>query len=202
MQNIDGYWLFNNAWNAANYSVSQTLYACSPGSWYVTARMNNNSGDGAVKTYPNAHKDFDSNPTITGFSSITSTFAQSGTPSGIYEYAYDIWINGIASSGSTEVMIWTYNHGQSPGGSDTGQQVTISGHSFEVFRGGGYIAFEAKQNFTSGTLDLLQVFKWIISKGWLTSHATLGQVDYGVELVSTDNTPETFAITNYSVSTS
>ena len=201
MQSLNGYWLANDAWNSASYSVSQTLYACAPGSWYVRATMNNNAHDGAVKTYPNAHKDFNSSPAINGFNSITTTFAQSGTPAGIYEYAYDIWINGIASSGSTEVMIWTYNRGQVPGGTDTGQQVSFSGHSFEVYHGGTYIAFEAKQNFSAGTMDLLQVFQWIMGKGWLTSSATLGQVDYGIELVSTNNVPETFAITNYSVNT-
>ena len=33
---------------------------------------------------------------------------------GIYEDAYDIWLNGLATSGSTEVMIWTQNNGQTP----------------------------------------------------------------------------------------
>ena len=54
MLNASPYFVSNNMWNASGYSVSQTLYACSYSNWYVTATMNNNNGDGAVKTYPNS----------------------------------------------------------------------------------------------------------------------------------------------------
>jgi hypothetical protein len=198
MWQLAPYFVSNNMWGTQGYQVTQTLYACSYSNWYVVATMNNNSGDGAVKTYPNSHRDFDSGPMITSFSSITSSFDASGTPPGSYEYAYDIWVNGIASSGSTEVMIWTYNRGQAPSGSVVAS-ATLGGHTYQVWKNDGYIAFVADQNFTSGTLDLLQVFKWIIGRGWLTTSATLDQVDYGVELVSTGNVPETFSFSNFSV---
>jgi hypothetical protein len=77
---------------------------------------------------------------------------------------------------------------------------TLGGRSYAVWRKGTYIAFVADQNFTSGTMDLLAVFKWIISQGWLTQSATLGQVDYGIELVSTSSAAETFSVSNFSVS--
>jgi hypothetical protein len=195
------YYLTNNMWNAANYSVSQTLYACSATNWYVTATMNNDSGDGAVKTYPNVQDTFSNSPAISGFSSIASSFAQSTNPDGIYEYAYDIWINGLATSNSTEVMIWTYNHGQVPSGSQVGA-TTIGGQGYQVWKSGSYIAFVADQNVNSGSVSLLSFFDYVISQGWLTSSAVLSQVCYGVELVSTDSVPETFAFTNFSVSTS
>lgn len=191
------YYIYNNMWNASGYSVTQTLYACSSSDWYVVADMNNDRGDGAVKTYPNAHRDFDE-PAISSFHSITSTFGTSGGGSGIYEYAYDIWLNGVATSGSTEVMIWTSNHGQVPLGSVQGH-VTLGGQSYAVWRQGGYVAFVAVSNVASGSVDLLSAFNWIIGKGWISSSSTLGQVDYGVELVSTNNSPETFAVTNFSV---
>ena len=35
---------------------------------------------------------------------------------------------------------------------------------------------------------------------WLTQSATPGQVDYGVELVSTSSVPETFSVSNFAVS--
>jgi len=201
MWQLPPYFVANNMWGVQVYQLTQHLYACSYSDWYVVADMNNNSGDGAVKTYPNSHRDFDSEPKITGLSSITTSFATSGLPSGIYEYAYDIWINGIAASNSTEVMIWTYNRGQVPSGSVVAH-VTMGGRSYAVWKSGAYIAFVPSQNFTSGTLDLLQIFKWIIGQGWLTSSATLGQVDYGVELVSTGNVPQTFSVSNFSVTAS
>ena len=58
MWNVSPYFVSNNMWNASGYSVTQTLYACSHSDWYVTATMNNDSGDGAVKTYPNSQRDF------------------------------------------------------------------------------------------------------------------------------------------------
>jgi hypothetical protein len=162
--------------------------------------MNNNRGDGAVKTYPNAHQDFN-DPRISSFHSIYSTFAETSPHVGIYEDAYDIWINGVASSGSTEVMVWTENHGQTPGGSQQGT-ATIGGRTYTVWRSGSYIAFVATSSVTSGTVNLLAVFDWIMGKGWLAASSTLGQIDYGTEIVSTGGAPATFAVHNFSVSTS
>jgi Glycosyl hydrolase family 12 len=197
MLNASPYFVSNNMWNASGYSVSQTLYACSYSNWYVTATMNNDSGDGAVKTYPNSQRDF--NNTISSLSSVTSTFAETSPGTGIYEDAYDIWLNGLATSGSTELMIWTQNHGQTPSGSVQGT-VTLDGRSYTVWKSGSYIAFVANANFTAGTMNLLAFFQYIIGKGWIPSDSTLSQVCYGVELVSTNGVPATFTFSNYSVS--
>jgi hypothetical protein len=196
-----GYYLSNDMWNAGSYSVRQTLYGCSAYNWYVTATMNNDSGDNVVKTYPNVHKDFGPGASVSGFHAISSSFAQVTDPAGIYEYAYDIWLNGLATGNSTEVMIWTYNHGQIPAGSQVAA-AAIGGQDFIVWKRGSYIAFVARRNVNYGTLNLLQFFNWIIGKGWMAAAAALTQVDYGVELVSTGGRPETFAFSDFSVSAS
>ena len=202
MWNQDPYFVYNNMWGISGYHVKQTLYACSSSNWYVVATMDNNRGDGAVKTYPNSHRDFSNKPVITSQKSITSTFAETSPGTGIYEDAYDIWLNGIASSGSTEVMIWTENHGQVPAGSDQGT-VSIDGRSYTEWKTpGNYVAFVANSNFTSGTMNLLAFFQWIIAKGWIPASSTLGQVDYGVELVSTNGVPATFTFSDFSVNAS
>ncbi len=202
MWNQDPYFVANDAWNSSNYSVSQTLSACSYSNWYVRATMDNSKGDGAVKTYPNAHRDFSNSPAISSFSSITSTFAETSPGTGIYEDAYDIWLNGIGGDNATEVMIWTDNHGQVPSGSAQGT-VTVGGRTYTAYKtSGNYIAFVPSANFTSGSMDLLAFFKWIMSKGWIGSNATLGQVDYGVELVSTNGAPATFSFSNFTVNAS
>lgn len=194
------YYVTNDMWNIGSYSVTQTLYACAYNNWYVVANMNNNSGDGAVKTYPNVHEDFNEAP-ISSFHSISSTFAETSPHTGIYEDAYDIWINGLATPGSTEVMIWTENWNQVPSGS-VQATVTFGGRTYKVWRNGSYIAFVGEANFTSGTLNLLAVFKWIIAQGWMPASSTLGQIDYGAELVSTNGAPATFTFTDFSVSAS
>jgi hypothetical protein len=113
----------------------------------------------------------------------------------------NIWINGVASSGSTEVMVWTDNFHQTLGGSLQGS-ATLGGRGYSVYRGGSYIAFEAKSNFTAGTVNLLAIFQWIMNKGWMPANSTLGQIDHGVELVSTNGSPATFTFTKFSISTS
>jgi Glycosyl hydrolase family 12 len=201
MWNQDPYFVANDMWGISGYSVSQTLSACSPSNWYVTATMNNDNGDGHVKTFPNSHRDFDSEPAISSFSSITSTFAETDPGAGIYEDAYDIWLNGIGTDGSTELMIWTSNHGQTPSGSVVGT-TAIDGRSYTVWKSGTYIAFVATSSFSSATMNLKDFFQYLMGQGWLASGATLGQVDYGVELVSTDNAPEKFTFSNFTVNAS
>jgi len=98
-------------------------------------------------------------------------------------------------------MVWTENHGQTPSGSQMGS-ARLGGHSYQVWKSGSYIAFVANSNFTSGTVNLLQIFNWITARGWIPASSTLGQIDYGAELVSTNGAPATFSFTNFSISTS
>jgi Glycosyl hydrolase family 12 len=195
-----GYYLYNNMWNAARYSVQQTLYACSYNNWYVVANMNNDTGDGAVKTDPNVQMNFNE-PAISSFQSISSTFAETSPDAGIYNDAYDIWLNGVDTAGSDEVMIWNQNHGQRPAGSVVAV-ATLDGRTYQVWKYGGYIAFVAEPAFTSGTVNLLAFFNYVVSQGYIAANPTLGQIDYGVELVSTNGAPATFTFTNFSVTTS
>ena len=145
---------------APRYQCAETLYACSYHNWYVVANMNNNNGDGAVKTYPNVHKDYNNVP-ISSFKTITSTFAETSPHVGIYDVAYDIWTNGVATAGCTEFMIWTENYNQVPAGS-LAATVTLGGRTYNVWKtsNNGYIAFVPTAVFTSGTVDILEIFNW------------------------------------------
>jgi hypothetical protein len=195
-----GYYVHNNMWNSAKYSpCKSTLYAWSPDNWYVVANMNNKKGDGAVKTYPNVHKDYRSAP-IGSFESITSRFAETSPHVGIYNFAYDIWINGIATPGCTEIMIWNENFNQTPGGSYM-QNVTFGGQTYKVYKdpGNGYIAFVGTTNFTSGTVNLLEIIEWTMTKHWLSNKSALNQICFGVEIVSTDEADARFEVTSFSI---
>lgn len=194
------YFVAADMWNVGSSSASQTLNVCSAGSWSVTATVS--GGGNSVKTYPNVHRDFGS-PAVSSLKSVTSSFAESGPGDGTYENAYDIWLNGIANpgGGSDEVMIWNENHGQIPGGSPQGT-VTFGGRTYTVWKGdGNYFAFVANSTFTSGTLNLLDFFEYLMSKGWVPGNSTLSEVCYGVEVVAT-NGAETFNVTNFSVDAS
>lgn len=195
-----GYYVHNNLWNSAKYSpCTSTLYAWSYDNWHVVTRMNNKSHDGAVKTYPNVHLDYGS-ASIASFDSITSRFNETSPRVGIYNWAYDIWLNGIARPGCTEIMIWTDNFNQVPGGKYA-QDVTFGSQTYKAYRNpdSGYIAFVATTNFTSGTVNLLDILKWTTAKGWLPDKSTLSQICFGIEVVSTDDVDATFRLTAFSI---
>jgi Glycosyl hydrolase family 12 len=195
--NNGGYYVHNNMWNSSAGLGPETLYACSYNNWYVVSNQTNSAG--AVKTYPNVHKDY-SNELISSFNVITSTFAASSPHVGIYNVAYDIWTNGIATSGSTEFMIWTENFNQVPAGSKV-MATTFGGRTYDVWKTSNnhYIAFVPTMVFTSGTIDLLEMLKWAITQGWLPATSTLGQICFGIEIVSTNGANATFYVTDFSI---
>jgi hypothetical protein len=199
-----GFYVHNDAWNTS-VAGPQTLYVCSYHSWYVISNQGG-SNPLEVKTYPNVHKDY-SAVAVSSFNSITSTYSEQGPgfASGVgdYEYAYDMWINGVASSGSNEVMIWTDNHGQTPAGSRFAT-VVFGGVTYDVYAtsDNGYIAFVPPVNSASGSVDILSMLKWLISQGHLPSSSVIDQLDYGVEICSTAGGPASFAVNGFSLTTS
>jgi hypothetical protein len=194
-----GYYVHNNMWNRDATLGPETLSACSYKDWYVVSNQVDEAG--AVKTYPNVHKDY-ANVPIASFPYLTSAFAATSPHLGIYNVAYDIWLNGVAAAGSKEVMIWTENYKQVPAGSKA-DTVTLGGHPFTVWKtnGNAYFAFVPASPITSGILDLSGLFAWLIGKGWIPSTSTLGQICFGVEIVSTNGTDAKFTFSDFSIST-
>jgi hypothetical protein len=195
-QTFGAYYLYNDMWNTSQTLGPQTLYVCNYDDWYAVS--NQKDQQGAVLTYPNVHEDF-ADVALSTFKTITSTFAESSPHVGIYEDAYDIWFDGFGQ-GHTEIMIWVDNEKQVPSGNKLATQ-PFSGHTYDAYRttDGSYIALVATANFTSGTIDLLEVFKWIQSKGWLASTTKLSQIDFGVEIVDTAGGPATYTFTDFSI---
>ncbi len=206
MWNDGKYIVHNHMWNVSGYDVSETLKACSHGNWYVRATADNDSGDGAVKTYPNVHQDFHNwdtgkEPKLSSFKSIRSTFASRTPHVGIYDAAYDIWLNGVP--GNREVMIWTDNYRQVPAGSVVAKGVSFSGHTWKVYatQDNEYIAFKPSQRLTHGTLQIMPMLRWLVSHGRVPASSTLGQIGFGFEIVSTGGKPATFKVKDFSLRT-
>lgn len=203
MWNNGGYIVHNNMWNVSGYDVSETLSACSYRNWSVRVTADDSRGDGAVKTYPNVHKDYHNwstgaEPRLSTFRSIKSTFAARTPRVGIYNAAYDIWLNGVP--GEHEVMIWTDNYRQVPAGSRFAK-VRLSGHTWRVYAtdDNGYIAFVPTQRLTRGTLRLKSMLSWLVGRGRLERNVTLGQICFGFEVVSTGGSPAVFSVSDFSV---
>jgi hypothetical protein len=198
------YYVHNNLWNASDYDVSQELAACSYRNWSVTATADNRDGDGAVKTYPNVHKDYHDwetgkEPLLSSYGTITSTFAAQSPHVGIYNVGYDIWLNGVP--GNREIMIWTENYRQEPAGSRVAAGLSFSGTTWDLYATGDdeYLAFVPARPLTKGTLDLTAFLDYLITEDRVPADSTLGHICFGVEIVSTDGKPATFQVTDFSV---
>lgn len=200
----DGYITYNNLWNDPNAPQtgpgSQLIYACSDQDWGVVSEQPPvGQPANSVKTYPEVQDNVSSVP-ISSYRRLTSTFAETGPRVGDYEDAYDIWLNGIATSSSNEVMIWTRDHGQTPAGR-AGPTVELGGRDWVVWSTGdhGYIAFVAKSYFHAGRVNLLALFKWLISNGYISKTSTVDQINYGAEICGTGGGPETFTFSGFHV---
>jgi hypothetical protein len=200
-----GYYVHNNVWNAGE-AGPETLYACSYKNWYVTSTQPDST---SVKAFPNVHLDIenlDGLPMDT-YTTITSTFAATAPDVGIYNVAYDLWLDGVGwGNGTTEVMIWTENRGQVPLGDTVAPEMTFGGKRYDVYRhtsasdgGVQVISLLSIETQTSGSIDLREILDFIVDEGWLESNATINQIGYGVEICSTDDRPATFYFTDFSV---
>jgi hypothetical protein len=177
-------------------------HGCNQASWYADDTTTSTTNT-AVPVYPDVQENF-GNP-LSEYSSISSSYAAQSSSAGDYEFAYDIWLNGY-STGHNEVMIWTQNHGQTPGGSLVASDITVSGPTWDLYASSdnSYIAFVPANGaaYPSGTLNLMAFFSYLMQNGNIATTSTLTQVDYGVEICNTDGAEGQFNFTNFSITTS
>lgn len=192
-----GYYVHNNMWNSGE-AGPETLHACAYNNWYVDSTQASTT---SVKTYPNVHKDINdlNGKPFDSYSTITSTFAGRGPGTGIYDVAYDVWLNGVGDDpGVTELMVWTENLKQVPSGDKVG---TYSG--YDVWRDSdSYIAFVSQTTRYSGSVDLKAMISWAIGKGYMPKNPTVNQIGYGIEFCSTGGGKARFTLTDFSVTMS
>lgn len=196
-----GYYVHNNMWNA-DEAGPETLHACAYNNWYVDSTQ---SASTSVKTYPNVHKDINdmNGAPFNDYSVIRSTFAGRGPGTGIYDVAYDLWLNGVGDGdGVTELMVWTENRKQQPSG-DKVTTYTAGGATYDVWADDdGYVAFVSRATQYSGSVDLKAMIAWSIGKGFIPPNPTVNQIGYGIEFCSTDGGKARFTLTDFSVTMS
>lgn len=211
----------NNMWAAQSGTV-QTTCANSPGDWTVSSKTTQDQG-GAVQTAPMVQQQLDdwtgttwgpcattasggstcSDTPISALSSLDASFSMTNPPTsnGTWEGMIDTWWNNNPNS---EIMIWL-NYSNSRvngyGGAQVIQQnVMIDGQSYTyVNYGGGLPQMVLNTPETSGTISLLDVFKWLESQGIISSTATLAIVDFGWEICSTGSQTLNFAVGKFSL---
>ncbi len=190
--------LYNNEWNTSGNPGPQTICGNSESDWQVTSSQR--AGNTAVLTYPSVQLNYNgaNGYPLSKFTSMTSSYAEtmnavSGTDA---EAAYDIWLNGL----NKEVMVWVDNHGQAPAGSKVAT-TTLSGATWDLNETSdrSYMAFVRQGNASSGTVDLLAALNYLEGRGDLAAGDVLWQVNFGWEICSTAGAPETFTVSNYSL---
>ena len=75
---VGDYYADADWWATNGYTFAQKTVICDYNSWYVQATADNSNGDGAVKSYPNVHRDFHDwgtgyEPAISSFNTMTSS---------------------------------------------------------------------------------------------------------------------------------
>lgn len=174
---LNGYTLNNDVWGSG--AGPQTIWANSGTNWGVWSNQPNTGG---VKSFP--HSGRSPEIALNSLSSVSSSFNLSVPGSGAYESAYDIWLGSYAY----EVMVWLNRTGAvGPLGSYVGA-LTLNGYTWSVYKGSNgsnqVFSFVNTGYSTSGSVNLLNILKWIEnSRGWY-SNPTLNEVQFGFEITS------------------
>jgi hypothetical protein len=192
---IGGYTIYNDEWGSGHNT--QTLWVNSATNWGVFSTQPSTSG---VKSYANISKSI--GIALNSLSSATSSFNESNPSGGNWESAYDIWLNGSG----IEVMVWTDVSGNvGPLGSSVGS-VSLDGNTWTLYAGNNgsnpTYSFVRSANESSGTVNILDLLKYLENTKGYFSNPTLSTIQYGWEISGTNNAQENFTINNYSASAS
>jgi hypothetical protein len=187
------YTIYNDEWGSG-YG-SQTLWVNSATNWGVYSTQPSTSG---VKAYPN--ESVSVGTALNSLNSVSSSFNESNPSGGNWESAYDIWLNGSG----IEVMVWTDVSGNvGPLGSSVGS-VSLDGNTWTLYSGSNgsnpTYSFVRSGNESSGTVNILDLLKYLENTKGYYSNPTLSTVQYGWEISGTGNAQENFTVNNYSVS--
>lgn len=201
---VDGYLINNNVFNK-DQAGEQTMYVYGPGSWWVVANHSKpGTPAGKIKSYPDTQRNFTDRP-IDSFTDITADYDMTCPQAGEWDAAFDVWVGGIGSKSTAEVMVWThhkYNGVIPPPNAEMSSTVVIDGQYFNAWwrrngNGGRYIALAMNPQKPRGSVDLLKVFQWLVQMGWLKGTDKVAAIEYGVEIANTAGSEQTFRLNNY-----
>ena len=189
------YTIYNDEWGSGH--GSQTLWENSYSNWGVYSTQPSTSG---VKAYPNASLPV--GKAINSLANATSSFNVTVPSSGNFEAAYDIWLN----SSSYEIMVWVDKVGNvGPLGSSIGN-LTIDSNTWTVYVGNNgsnpVYSFVRTSNESSGSVNILDLLKWMENSKGYFSNPTLSTIQFGFEISGTGNVQEDFTANSYSASAS
>lgn len=186
-----------NVWSGSS-KYQQTLYATSPGSWYITANANTHFG--GVLTFPNTG--FFMTGAINSFSSIVSSWnvkiPRNARTAGWA--AYDLWFNNWAD----EVMIQTDITANSYYDCTAVTSATFDGMPMHLCVFGSERVWKPGVddshliNRAAGKVDVRSILVWMERKGYLPRRSTWTAGSFGFEVCDTGGETETFRVNAFS----
>jgi hypothetical protein len=205
---VGSYLLYDNQWNCGgstgNTCGPESALGCSDGDGGTVAFVvtSEQAPGTTVLTYPAMQTNFVPAVPVDSLHVITSAFSERGPLVGTYEFAYDMWFNGVGSPGATQILVWVDDFNRTPEGTRVAT-ASLGGRTYGVWRtpDGLHLVFAATPSFSSGAVDLRAIVDFAIAQGWLSTTATVGQIDFGIEIASTGGTSATFEVDGYSLTT-
>ena len=192
----------NNEWNS---SASECITTDGNADFTVANSSISNSTSGAPGGYPSIYQGCHwGNCSSGGLTStpiqasnlptgkVTTSWSTTQPGSGSYDVAYDIWFNRTSTTtgqpNCMELMVWLNHNGSvQPFGSQVASNVSIGGHSYNVWEGAQSSWNTVSYSMTSGTtsvsnLDVGTLAQDAINRGYMPSSCWLIDVEAGFEL--------------------
>jgi hypothetical protein len=193
---VGTYYLYDNQFDCGGSSGitcgPESAYGCTnpDGTAAFVVTSNQPAGNTAVLAYSAMQKNFN-NPPLSSFGSIMATFEETSPQVGSHDEAFSVWLD----QQTVLVMVWVDSFDRTPVGTVV-TQTTLGGRVYDVWNGKNgtqtQVTFVSTPTFSTGTVDLLQVLEFAVAQGLVPAAATLGQVEFGVEIASTGGQSATF----------
>ena len=192
----------NNEWNS---SASECITTDGNADFTVASSGISNATNGAPGGYPSIYQGchwgscssggLTSTPVQVSALTpgrVTTSWSTTQTGSGAYDVAYDIWYNQTPTTtgqpNGTEMMVWLNHNGSvQPFGSEVASNVSIGGHTYNIWYGTQSTWDTVTYDMTSGTtsvsgLDIGTLTQDMVSRGYTRSSWYLIDVEAGFEL--------------------
>lgn len=191
----------NNVWNTSeDPGWQQTMTATKNEQFIVSANIQATDGQSVI-SYPEANLNFTDQRPLSQWGNLVGQW-HAGLPDPFpgdrYEMAYDLWFDaGPGQPGSKEVMIWTQNDGQYPGGTNIGTWTDPRfGNVYDVWENGTTVWFVCHTGSHTGSVDIKSAaqYAFLTNAPWSGSQAVNVAFDYGPEIVTTTGHTETFYV--------
>lgn len=204
-----GYTIYNNIWGQENGPGPQSIWANSYSNWGVWA---NHPNTGGIKSYPNSTRYVGRK--LSALSSCTSSVSATTPAGGAWASTFDIW----DSAKQHEIMLWmnytsnangsgnikpiSYNWNSSGYPIATHTNVSVGGHTWNVFRGhngNNYVySFLRTSKTNNATVNVKAIAEWVKARGWF-GDITVGDIQFGYEITSSSGGLN-YVTNSYSVS--